>query len=78
MSKKNETPVAFIPPGRVLLRLPSVRQKTGLSRSAIYRLNALGQFPPRIKLSPMVSAWDSAAIDAWITGREAATRAAAA
>lgn len=62
-------------PGRVMLRLPSVRLKTGMGRSTIYRLIATGQFPAPIKLGPATSAWDASAIDAWITEREAATRA---
>jgi len=59
-------------PGRILLRLPSVRRKTGLGRSTIYRLIAADQFPAPIKLSPNVSAWDAAAVDSWIASREAA------
>ena len=56
-------------PGRVLLRLPSVRRKTGLGRSTIYRLIAAGQFPAPIKLGPATSAWDAAAVDEWIAAR---------
>ena len=65
------TPEVFTP-GRILLRLPSVRRKTGLGRSTIYRLIAACQFPAPIKLSPSVSAWDAAAVDSWIASREAA------
>ena len=56
-------------PGRVLVRLPAVRRKTGMGRSTIYRLIAAGQFPPPIKLGPATSAWDVAAVDAWIAAR---------
>ncbi|TAL73715.1 MAG: AlpA family transcriptional regulator [Rhodanobacter sp.] len=61
-------------PGRILIRLPSVRLKTGMSRSTIYRLIGLGDFPAPIKLGPATSAWDAAQVDAWIASREAASR----
>lgn len=34
------------------LRLPKVRQRTGLGRSTIYRLIAQGQFPSAVQLAP--------------------------
>lgn len=52
-----------------LLRLPDVKQATGLARSTIYALAAKGQFPKPVKLTPRVSAWDADAIDAWIVER---------
>jgi len=36
-----------------------------MSKATIYRLVAAGTFPPPIKLSPGVSAWDSSALDAY-------------
>lgn len=75
MSTKPEPLRDDFTPGRVLLRLPAVRRKTGLGRSTIYRLMADKRFPPAIKLGPATSAWDAAAVDEWITEREAATRA---
>lgn len=56
------------------LRLPDVRKKTGLSRSQIYRLEALGQFPKRIKLSERASAWVESEIEDWLTERIAKSR----
>lgn len=75
MTTVTKTPPETFICGRVLLRLPSVRRKTSMSRSTIYRLIGLGQFPAPIKLGPATSAWDSEAIDAWIAERESATRA---
>jgi prophage regulatory protein len=69
MATKNEALHDTFTPGRVLLRLPSVRRKTGLGRSTIYRLIAAGQFPAPIKLGPATSAWDAAAVDEWIAAR---------
>ena len=40
-----------------LLRLPDVRHKTGLSRSAIYRRIADGTFPAPVKIGARSSAW---------------------
>ena len=60
-------------PGRVLIRLRAVSEKTSLSRSTIYRLEAAGRFPSRIKLSDHASAWDVAQVDEWISEREAAS-----
>ena len=37
-------------PGRILIRLPTLIQKTGLSRSTIYHLQSLGQLPRSIRL----------------------------
>lgn len=53
----------------ILLRLPQVIEKTGLSRATIYRLIAAGQFPRQVKLSQRVSAWSSRAIASWIADR---------
>ena len=41
-----------------LVRLPRVREAIGLSRSEIYRLISLGQFPKPIPLGARAVAWD--------------------
>jgi prophage regulatory protein len=56
------------------LRLPAVCARVGLSRSHIHRLEAAGQFPCRVKLSPAASAWIESEIDAWATSRVTASR----
>lgn len=56
----------------MLIRLPGVIARTGLSRSTLYRLASLGQFPRPIKLGERSSAWNSTEIDAWIADRIAA------
>ena len=56
----------------VLERLPQVKARTGLCRSAIYRLIALGSFPAPIKLGERASAWSAREIDEWISARIAA------
>lgn len=52
-----------------LVRLPGVIARTGLSRSTLYRLVSLGEFPRPIKLGERSSAWNSIEIDAWIADR---------
>ena len=37
---------------RRLLRLPEVKEKVGLSRTAIYRLIAEGRFPRQVCIGP--------------------------
>lgn len=49
-----------------LLRLYDVRRRTGLSRSALYRLIAAGQFPHPIRLTERTSAWPDHVVQAWI------------
>ncbi len=61
-----------------LLRLPEVIAMTGLSRSEIYRLEAICKFPKRVPLSERTTAWASDEIEAWverkIAAREEATK----
>ncbi|MBS0251411.1 MAG: AlpA family transcriptional regulator [Proteobacteria bacterium] len=52
-----------------MLRLPQVLKKTGLSRSQIYRLIALGNFPTQIQLSERISGWIEIEIDQWLQER---------
>jgi prophage regulatory protein len=49
------------------LRLPAVIEKTGLSRSSIYRLIQDGKFPPPVKLSARASAWFEHDINEWLS-----------
>ena len=52
---------------RKLLRLPAVKELTGISRSSIYRLVSEGKFPKPIHVKvPKMTAWNSDDIDNWI------------
>lgn len=62
---------------RHLLRIREVMARTGLDRSAIYRLARDGKFSKPIKISERSSAWDSEAVDSWIAERIAASKAVA-
>jgi prophage regulatory protein len=52
-----------------LERLPFVKQRTGLSRSEIYRQIKIGAFPAPVKLGLRSSAWVSIEITNWINHR---------
>lgn len=52
-----------------LLRLPAVRQLTGLSRSEIYRQMGLGQFPAKVNVGQRAVGWVEHEIAAWIEAR---------
>lgn len=57
-------------PGTLTLeRLPTVKARTGLSRSEIYRRVQSGDFPAPIKLGERASAWSAAEVDSWIAAR---------
>ena len=53
-----------------LLKLPSVKAATGLSRSAIYALEAAGKFPKRVAIGPRAVAWRDSGVQAWINSRQ--------
>ncbi len=78
MTKENNTPRRTprrlaAARGERILRLPSVMDKTGLSRSQVYR--DLGHM--RIKLSPNTVGWIETEIEKWVAERIAASRASA-
>ncbi len=76
--KHNTMPATMIATAYVLLRLPEVKARTGLSRSEIYRRVALGTFPAPVKLGEHASAWVASEVDQFIADRIAARDAKAA
>lgn len=52
-----------------LLRIQSVMQKLGNSRSLIYKLITNGLFPPPIKYGSRMSVWPETEVDAIICAR---------
>jgi prophage regulatory protein len=54
-----------------LLRLPEVKNRTGLSRSTIYLKISLGEFPQNIKLGARCVGWIESDIESWIGQRVA-------
>ena len=51
-----------------ILRLPAVKELTGLSRSTIYARIAQGSFPGRVALGDHAVGWRESEIQAWIDG----------
>jgi prophage regulatory protein len=59
-----------------VVRLPAVCRMTGLGRSTIYRMEALGRFPQRFKLGLRAVGWMESEVQAWLTMRAKAREAA--
>ena len=57
-----------------ILRLPAVKERTGLSRSSVYEKIAARDFPKPIALGARAVGWLESDIDAWIDRRVAASR----
>lgn len=57
-----------------LIRLPEVKQTTGLSKSTIYARIAEGTFPKQISLGPRLVAWVESDIQNWIAKQVSAAR----
>lgn len=49
-----------------ILRLNAVLQRTGLSRSTMYRKMENGSFPPNVQISTRCVGWRESAIEAWM------------
>ena len=50
-----------------IIRFNTVRARTGLSRSTIYRKIAEGTFPAQLKISANGAGWRESDINRWIT-----------
>lgn len=57
-----------------ILRLPDVKQRTGLSRSSIYLRMKLKQFPRQISLGGSAVGWVESEIQEWIEQHIASSR----
>ena len=60
-----------------ILRLPSVKARTGLSRSTIYLRIAAGNFPKPISLGGRAVGWIEEEVNEWLNQRIEASRKAA-
>lgn len=57
-----------------ILRLPTVKMRTGLSRSTIYLRVSAGSFPAPVSLGGRAVGWIEKEIDDWLAQRIAASR----
>ncbi|HEX7711748.1 MAG TPA: AlpA family transcriptional regulator [Sphingomonadaceae bacterium] len=49
-----------------ILRLNAVLDRTGLSRSTLYRKMQAGTFPRQVKISERCAGWRESAVHAWL------------
>ena len=54
---------------KTIIRIAAVKGKTNLSKSTIYRLEADGDFPKRVRLGANSTGWHAEEIDQWLTSR---------
>lgn len=54
-----------------ILRLGTVLERTGLSRSTLYRKIDSGEFPRQVKISERCVGWYSSMINRWLDQRRA-------
>jgi prophage regulatory protein len=57
-----------------ILRLDSVMERTGLSRSSIYQKISEKKFPPQISLAANSVGWIESEVEAWIADRISESR----
>ena len=50
-----------------IIRLKTVLERTGLSRSTIYRKIREGSFPAQLKLTVHGAGWHESAVSSWIS-----------
>jgi len=55
------------------MRFKELRQRVGLSRTSIWRLERKGQFPPRRRLSDNAVAWLEDEVAQWVRARDSVT-----
>jgi prophage regulatory protein len=49
-----------------ILRLNAVLDRTGLSRSTLYRKMQAGTFPTNVKISERCAGWRQSAVEEWL------------
>lgn len=57
-----------------IIRLPEVKEKTGISRSSIYLRMSKGEFPLSISLGDRAIGWVEQDVDSWLEARIEASR----
>ena len=57
-------------PPRRILRIGAVKDRTGLSRGTLTKLQAMGQFPARVILGPRSVGWFEDEVTQWMETRQ--------
>lgn len=57
---------------QIILRLPQVKARTGLSRTSIYEFVKRGSFPRPVAIGARAVGWLESGVETWISGRIAA------
>ncbi len=57
---------------KTILRMPDVKERTGLSSSTIYAMMADGRFPRPIRIGKRAVGWPSDVVDGWLLDRPSA------
>ncbi|MCG8004240.1 MAG: AlpA family transcriptional regulator [Candidatus Thiodiazotropha lotti] len=63
--------------GTIILRLPAVKARTGLSRSTLYLRVSEGSFPKPVSLGSRAVGWVESEVNNWINQQIEASRKAA-
>ena len=53
-------------PSDRILRIKTVLERTGLSRSTMYRKMQNGTFPKNVRISTRCAGWRESAVNAWL------------
>ena len=64
----------YTPTRKKFLRLPQVKESTGLSRTTIYRKIAASEFPRPIHIGVRAVAWVEADVLRWMDAQERLSR----
>ena len=57
---------------KTILRMPDVKERTGLSSSTIYAMMAEGRFPRPLRIGIRAVGWPSDVVDGWLLDRPSA------
>ena len=56
-----------------IIRIAAVLERTGISRTGLYRLVRRERFPRAVQLTPHTVGWHASEVDEWIDSRERTT-----
>ena len=65
-NRRAEYQEEVVPEADRIIRLKTVLDRTGLSRSTLYRKVAEGTFPRQLRIAARCAGWRESAVDAWL------------